>query len=108
MEQYTFSNDKGIFSALSCKYGCKVTLRSVDKKAASSTPSSAVVPVLCVDFSYSMHANHSAKPAEDAMRETCRRLFDRGFPTVLLVFWGKSAFGTEVSQATFDKVISDT
>jgi len=66
-------------------------------KQLESTPEKKIdytqyLPVMIVDFSYSMLNTSSAQPAMEATKKLCSELFDKGFPEVLLVFFGQTPY----------------
>ena len=63
------------------------------------------VPVMIMDFSWSMQNSNSAKPALDSVKETCKKLFSEGFEKVYLIFFGKTAYFMKVEQSNYSTSI---
>src|SRR4029079_3867483 len=61
------------------------------------------LPSLIVDFSWSMKDSNSAQPAKEATVETCKLFFEKGFPEVYLVFFGRNATGFYVNKDNYVK-----
>lgn len=61
------------------------------------------VPIFIIDFSYSMQ--NSVQLALDAIRKSCKQLFEDGLTDVHLVFFGVNVIHQTVTSATFmDKI----
>ncbi|AYV82882.1 MAG: hypothetical protein Hyperionvirus3_28 [Hyperionvirus sp.] len=88
----------------------KYYIRSYEKELKSIGS----IPVLMFDFSFSMLPNdkngetNSAKAAQEAMDIACGEMFERGIDKIILIFFGATAYLTEVTKSTYKTVILES